>query len=126
MDHLLADGFAYVTVLDITEEALGKTRIRLGRAVFHFLTDSADRAVCRRNFKAALIPGDTAIIASFASDGPERRSSLLVQRYSADALRFQLGPRFLFRKLCDEGHMTPAGKLQRFQYSVFEYRPGEG
>ena len=41
------------------------------RAVFHFLTDPADRAAYARVLDAATAPGAIAIIASFAEDGPE-------------------------------------------------------
>ena len=150
VDHLLTEGFADVTVLDIAEAALHKTRTRLGamaqrvqwieadltqwrpgrkyrlwhdRAVFHFLTDPAERAAYRRNLHAALTAGGTAIIASFAADGPERCSGLPVQRYSPDTLAAELGTDFRLVVHRDQAHMTPAGKLQRFQYSVFEYRP---
>ncbi len=150
VDHLLAEGFTDLTVLDIAEQALNKTRTRLGaaavrvqwiavdltrwqpvrryrlwhdRAVFHFLTDPAERAAYRRNLRAALIVGGTAIIASFALDGPERCSGLPVRRYSPDTLAAELGAGFRLTAHRDEDHTTPAGKLQRFQYSVFEYRP---
>lgn len=56
------------------------------RAVFHFLTDPAERAAYHRNLRAALIVGGTAINASFALDGPERCSGLPVRRYSPDTL----------------------------------------
>lgn len=150
VDALLAEGFSDVTVLDIAEAALQKTRDRLGntaeqahwlaaditqwhpqrkyrlwhdRAVFHFLNESADRAAYRRVLESALVPGGTALIASFALDGPERCSGLPVQRYSQDTLAAELGPSFHLVDRRDEDHTTPTGKLQRFQYSVFEFRP---
>ncbi|MGH8362522.1 MAG: class I SAM-dependent methyltransferase [Gammaproteobacteria bacterium] len=150
VDALLAEGFADVSVLDISEIALDKDRARLGdaaarvhwiatditkwrpqrkyrlwhdRAVLHFLTDAAERAAYRKNLETALLPGGTAIIASFSLEGPESCSGLPVQRYSPDTLSVELGPRFDLRERREEAHLTPAGKLQHFQYSVFEYRP---
>src|ERR1700759_5609993 len=56
------------------------------RAVFHFLTESADRAVSFAPRHQTLKPGGTAIIAPFASDGPATCSCLPVVRYSPATL----------------------------------------
>ncbi|MGH8293474.1 MAG: class I SAM-dependent methyltransferase, partial [Gammaproteobacteria bacterium] len=146
VDALLAEGFADVSVLDISEIALDKDRARLGdaaarvhwiatditkwrpqrkyrlwhdRAVLHFLTDAAERAAYRKNLETALLPGGTAIIASFSLEGPESCSGLPVQRYSPDTLSVELGPRFDLRERREEAHLTPAGRTQHFQYSMF-------
>ncbi|MGH8415230.1 MAG: class I SAM-dependent methyltransferase, partial [Gammaproteobacteria bacterium] len=150
VDALLAEGFTDVSVLDVAEPALLKAKTRLGhfatqvhwiteditqwqprrkyrlwhdRAVFHFLTDAAERAAYRKNLETALLPGGTAIIASFSLEGPERCSGLPVQRYSPDTLAAELGPRLKLTEQRAEAHLTPAGRTQHFQYSVFEYRP---
>ena len=150
VDALLAEGFSDVTVLDIAAGALAKSRARLGkdadrarwvaaditrwqperkyrlwhdRAVFHFLTEPDDRAAYKRALEAALAPGGTAIIASFALDGPERCSGLSVRRYAPESLAMELGPAFTLTTHRHEAHTTPAGKLQQFQYSVFSYAP---
>ncbi|HEX4299909.1 MAG TPA: class I SAM-dependent methyltransferase [Gammaproteobacteria bacterium] len=146
VDRLLAEGYSDLTVLDIAEAALQKSRARLGsaadrvnwiaadvtcwqpakryrlwhdRAVFHFLTEAADRAAYRKTLGSALMPQGIAIIASFALDGPERCSGLPVQRYSPESLAAELGEDFRLLEQKSEAHITPAGKLQLFQYSVF-------
>jgi cyclopropane fatty-acyl-phospholipid synthase-like methyltransferase len=148
VDYMLLEEFTDITVLDIAEQALRKVRARLAdaamqvhwvaadiarwqpdrkyrvwhdRAVFHFLTDPAERAAYRQNLQAALATGGTAIIASFAADGPERCSGLPVRRYSPGFLAAELGPGFRLIRHRDEAHRTPANKVQQFQYSVFEY-----
>lgn len=150
VDHLLAEGRTDLTVLDIAEAALERAGARLGpsalkvqwlvadvtrwqpqrlyrlwhdRAVFHFLTEPAERAAYARNLRTALVPGGSAIIASFAPDGPERCSGLPVQRYSPESLAVELGPAFRLKHSLSDSHLTPAGRVQRFQYSLFEYRP---
>lgn len=150
VDRLLAEGYMDISVLDIAESALQKTRERLGeaakrvhwltadvtlwrptrryrlwhdRAVFHFLTEPADRAAYREALESALVPGGTAVIAGFALDGPERCSGLPVRRYSPDTLAAELGPAFRLDERHSEDHLTPAGRLQRFQYSVFRFQP---
>jgi hypothetical protein len=147
VDHLLAAGYTDLTVLDISETALERSGVRLGksaltvqwqvadiiqwrpgrrwhlwhdRAVFHFLTDADERATYRRNLMQALEPGGHALVASFALDGPERCSGLPVQRYSPESLAEELGEGLRLRESREETHLTPTGRLQRFQYSVFE------
>ncbi len=150
VDGLLERGFSDITVLDIAANALQRSRERLGpagdrvhwlvadvttwtpprryglwhdRAVFHFLTDTADWAAYRRNLEAGLMPQGLAIIASFALDGPERCSGLPVIRYSPDTLSAELGAQFRLLDSRSVEHITPAGRSQRFQYSVFRYQP---
>jgi SAM-dependent methyltransferase len=144
IDLLLADGFTDVSVLDIAESALAKARARLGerakavnwiiaditawtpprryrlwhdRAVLHFLMLAQDRAAYRNTLLAALEPGGSAIISTFALDGPERCSGLPVMRYSGDSLAGELGGEFRLIEAVSEDHRTPAGAIQRFQFS---------
>lgn len=149
-DALLSAGFRDVTVMDLSAEALAQSRARLGdradevawiagdvtawtpprrydlwhdRAVFHFLTDAEDRAAYVRTLCAALAPGGTAILMTFAEDGPESCSGLPVQRWSPEALAEEmqrLAPGAL--EAAGQGrftHVTPAGGEQRFQVSLF-------
>lgn len=149
-DHLLGAGFSPVTLLDISPEGLAVTRARLGtratevdwevgdvtdwvpprryglwhdRAVFHFLTDPADRAAYARVLDAATAPGAVAIIATFAEDGPETCSGLPVRRYAPEALAGELEAHLpgVFTPVESRRHLhvTPAGRQQRFQFSVF-------
>lgn len=147
VDHLLEAGHTDLTVLDISEAALERAGARLGsralevqwlvadvtrwrperryrlwhdRAVFHFLTEAAERAVYLANLRAALADGGSALIASFAPDGPERCSGLPVRRYSPESLASELGRGFRLTEHRAEQHITPAGRVQSFQYSVFE------
>lgn len=147
VDHLLAEGYTDLTVLDLAETALERAGARLGpaalkvqwlvadvtrwrpqrryrfwhdRAVFHFLTEPQDRAAYVAALNSALAPGDHALIASFAPDGPERCSGLPVQRYSPESLAAELGGSFRLRESREETHLTPMGRLQRFQYSLLE------
>jgi trans-aconitate methyltransferase len=143
VDALVAQGDLRVTVLDIAEAALAQARKRLGqqaervewiaadilrwtppqrydlwhdRALFHFLTDPADRQDYTRTLAAGLSPGGQAVIATFAPDGPERCSGLPVCRYDPDGLAAALGTGFRLLDSLTEDHVTPAGKLQKFQY----------
>ncbi len=146
VDALLAAGYEDVSVLDVAGEALRSSQRRLGplqawvgwfeqdvtrfapprrfaiwhdRAVFHFLTDPADRLAYRRLLERAVLPGGQVIIAAFALDGPERCSGLEVVRYSPDTLAAELGRDFQLLEHRTESHTTPAGKIQKFSYCRF-------
>jgi trans-aconitate methyltransferase len=146
VDHLLAEGFRDVTVLDLSGAALDAARVRLGaeaakvhwivadvtawepprtydiwhdRAAFHFLTEAPDRAAYVARLTRALKIGGHAIIATFATDGPERCSGLPVMRYDAMSLGQALGPAFRLVDTWRHEHATPRDARQRFQFSVF-------
>jgi len=144
VDHLLDEGYMDISVLDISGRALKRSRARLGelagrvkwieadvtqfepsrqyalchdRAVFHFLTESADRqkyieVICR-----ALEPRGNLVLATFGPDGPKRCSGLDIRRYGVEQLQDLLGTRF---ELCSQvlsEHQTPMGGTQQFLYS---------
>jgi len=144
-EWLLDRGYA-VTVLDVSEAALERARKRLGpkagqihwiatditvrpgletfdvwhdRAVFHFLTVPADRAAYRDLLLQSVPPGGHAVIGTFALDGPEKCSGLEVRKYDGPLLAAELGPQFALLKSEPEVHVTPWGKPQSFQYSLF-------
>lgn len=150
VDNLLQSGYRDLAVLDISGAALAHTRQRLGpaaaevawyeadvtefrpprafdiwhdRAVFHFLTEAADRAAYLEALRAGLRPGGHLILATFALDGPEKCSGLPVQRYDAAALAATLGADFELLGEESEAHLTPAEATQRFGYFHFRRRP---
>jgi 2-polyprenyl-3-methyl-5-hydroxy-6-metoxy-1,4-benzoquinol methylase len=144
VDDLLADGYANVTVLDISGAALHVAQQRLGpmasnvtwleasildvelpqkfydlwhdRAVFHFLTNEDDRARYVAAVKRSVKTGGHVIVATFAADGPLRCSGLDVVRYSAESLHDQFGDQFELVDSTSELHHTPFGTDQRFTY----------
>ena len=144
-ERLLDRGYQ-VTVLDIAEAALQRTRERLGdrasqiqwiaadicaeprlqacnvwhdRAVFHFLTAAEDRAAYRRVLEQTVPIGGHVVMGTFALNGPLKCSGLDVQRYDASLLTAQLGSAFALCRSESEIHLTPQGKPQSFQYCVF-------
>ena len=151
VDSLLDGGYR-VTMLDISSAALERSKARLAerssqvrwivadvsdpaidlgfhelwhdRAVFHFLTKAADRSAYVSLLSRTLLVGGHAIIATFALDGPERCSGLPVRRYDGPALAAELGPAFTLVRSLPEAHVTPQGKTQSFQYSLFRRADG--
>lgn len=146
VDSLLDRGFDCLAVLDISDAALHRAQERLGarasiptwidadittvwswrpadvwhdRAVFHFLTAPADRDAYRHHLLKTLKVGGTAIIATFAFDGPEKCSGLPVARYSPASLAAELGDSLRLIEAVLHIHATPWGTTQAFQYSRF-------
>ena len=144
VDDLVAEGYTDLTVLDLSAAALSAARRRLGareggvrwieaditsvdlpasrydiwhdRAVFHFLTDPADRAAYVRTVFQSVKPGGHVIVATFAEDGPVQCSGLPVMRYRADELHDEFGEAFTLLKHQKEAHHTPSGMVQQFVY----------
>ena len=116
----LGDAAAGVTWIeaDITTVELPPRRFDLwhDRAVFHFLTDPAQRDAYVATVLRAVKPGGHVIVAAFAEDGPERCSGLPVMRYGANALHAQFGARFELLEHSREAHHTPTGVVQQFVY----------
>jgi len=146
VDGLIDAGYRVVTVLDIASEALAVAQQRLGeratkvkwvaddvltarfdahafavwhdRAVFHFLTDAADRARYVAQVRRAVRPGGHVIVASFADDGPTRCSGLDVVRYTPAAMHAEFGSAFRLLDSMREAHHTPSGSEQSFTYCL--------
>jgi hypothetical protein len=89
------------------------------RAVFHFLTEEADRQAYLESVRSALGVGGYLVLATFALNGPERCSGLPVQRYDPDGMGEFLGPDFELVQSLEREHVTPGGSGQLFTYAVF-------
>jgi SAM-dependent methyltransferase len=143
VDALLAEGFNAVSVLDLSAHALARSKERLGdranaatwieadieafapsapydvwhdRAVFHFLTEKADREAYLAALRRALKPGGAVILAAFAPDGPAKCSGLPVRRYDARLIRETFGTDFELVRETAETHLTPWQAEQKFSY----------
>jgi SAM-dependent methyltransferase len=88
------------------------------RAVLHFMTGHADRAAYLEAMDRALAPDGTAIIATFAPNGPRSCAGLPVVRFDAEGLQQELGSRFRIQETHGESHSTPVGTVQPFNYFV--------
>lgn len=146
VDALVERHSGHVTVLDLSRAALGRAQARLGsrsrevrwieedvtraqlprdsydiwhdRAVFHFLTERQDRDRYVATAAAALRPGGTLILATFAPDGPARCSGLDVVRYSPEDIAAEFDGAFTLLSAREHVHQTPAGAEQRFTYAA--------
>ena len=143
-DDLLDNGFADVSVLDISVAAMKKSQERLGnradqiewveaditevylaknyydvwhdRAVFHFLTDAEDRKKYVDLVMRSLKIGGHIIVASFGENGPLKCSGLDVVRYNPQTMHDEFGDEFKLVNSLSENHETPFGSTQEFIY----------
>jgi hypothetical protein len=105
---------------DVTEvPELGMFDVWHDRALFHFLTDRADRQRYVALVRRTVPEGSHLIIAGFADDGPRQCSNLDVCRYNAGSLGAELGAAFALVRAANETHDTPWGAPQAFFYGVF-------
>ncbi len=150
VDCLLDQGYSPLGILDISAAALNHARARLGnhadaiewfvadvtsfnpphrfglwhdRAVFHFLTAGEDRQAYVATLRKTLQPGGTAILSTFATDGPPKCSGLDVMRYDESTMPAELGAEFQLQEIRRENHITPWKSEQRFIYFRFRWQP---
>ena len=136
-------------VLDVSGEAVARSRARLGtraadvewyvadvtgwepphpwdlwhdRAVLHFLTDERDRDAYRATLERAVPSGGCAVFAEFGPEGPTSCSGLPVHRWSAEELREFLGSGWTLEAQAPEAHVTPSGAVQQFVVCWFRRR----
>ena len=147
-DNLLDRGHTSLTLLDLSATALARLRERLGpragdltfiesditaadlpaaafalwhdRALFHFLTDAADRQRYRETLLGALRPAGYLIVGTFAPEAPPKCSGLPVRRYGLQDLANEFGDNFVVREHRRELHVTPGGVEQMYQYVLFQ------
>lgn len=148
-DFLLMEGYTNISVLDISEEALGRVQSRLGdraneinwivadasefkpdetydlwhdRAAFHFLTEKDQVENYVSTLRSAVKPGGFVVLATFSRKGPTKCSGIEIKQYSVDDLNELLKDDF--EKLNSQNcqHETPSGSLQDFSFCSFRRR----
>ena len=147
VDDLVRRSFSGVTVLDIASSAIERAKERLGeasfgvvwkvgdilltplpdqyfdvwhdRAVFHFLVEEQSRRAYVSKASNAIKSNGHLIIATFASDGPNRCSGLPTMRYTPSGLAEEFKQDFTLVECQPESHKTPQGREQRFIYCRF-------
>ena len=143
VDHLLADGYADISVLDLSKVALERAKARLGsaadkvhwlhrdvlewqperryhvwhdRAVFHFLVEEVERDAYVQALRGGLTADGRVIVATFDVDGPTHCSGLPVARYRAEDLAAVFAPHLELVTARRQEHITPAGVIQPFTW----------
>ncbi|GAB1444724.1 class I SAM-dependent methyltransferase [Flammeovirgaceae bacterium] len=152
VDKLIDEGYEDITVLDISEQALRRTKKRLGekakkvnwivsditelktektfdlwhdRATFHFMTTPDQINEYLEKAKTNLKNNGYLTIGTFSQDGPKKCSGLEIKQYSEELLQDQLSDGFEKIKCITENHQTPFGTLQNFLFCSFKRQVGE-
>lgn len=148
-DALIEAGVGQVTLIDLSMRALALTQARLDhlanraptivadvltypfvdtfdvwhdRAVFHFLTDPADRQRYADQVLQAVAPGGRVVLGTFAADGPTECSGLPVCRYTPAELVAEFEDGFEPTHNERTEHHTPFGTMQPFTWVVLRRR----
>ena len=148
VDYLLDVGYENITVLDISNTALERARIRLGekatkvtwivsditefrpsgtydvwhdRATFHFLTTQEQVGKYLDVARNAITGYLT--IGTFSKNGPKKCSGLEIQQYSEEQLQDQLANGFEKIRCVTEDHITPFETTQNFLFCSFQKQP---
>jgi ubiquinone/menaquinone biosynthesis C-methylase UbiE len=146
-DHLLAEGFSDITVLDISENAVRRARQRLGdkaekinwitsdiaeldidkkfdcwhdRAAFHFLTTEDEVEKYLSVAQKHITENGKMVIGAFSTEGPDRCSGLPVKQYSEQSLTGLLKKWFQKIKCITVDHITPFQAIQNFLFCSFK------
>ena len=144
VDHLLNQGFTNITVLDISEKALEKAKLRLGekakmitwivsdilefepadtynvwhdRAAFHFLT--TEKEIEKYQSIVEKAASEFLVIGTFSENGPLKCSGLEISQYSEEKLSETFKNNFDKIDAVLEDHQTPFGTTQNFLFCSF-------
>ena len=148
-EHLLNLGYTDITVLDISEKALERAQVRMGkqtsavnwiccditgfqpsrtyglwhdRAAFHFLHNPQDQSAYKAVQRLATSCGAHAIIGTFSTRGPLKCSGIEIQQYSATSLAEAFADTWRTQETLLVEHPTPFETIQEFAFGVFERR----
>lgn len=146
-DHLLAEGYQHISVLDISETSLRRAQASLkeaadsiawiptdilkfepvityalwhDRATFHFLTQPDEIQHYVNTVEKSIQPGGYLIIGTFSENGPDKCSGLAVRQYSEGALTMTFQKCFQKVYCFNQDHLTPFDTVQNFLFCVFQ------
>ena len=146
VDHLLELGYTNISVLDISEAAIERAKIRLGenankvswivcdiskfeptekydfwhdRAAFHFLTNKDEIQSYVQLVQDSINSNGVLAIGTFSENGPLKCSGIEITQYTEDSLSnlFTNGFEKIESFLVD--HPTPFDTVQNFVFGVF-------
>lgn len=145
VDFLLEQGFEDITVLDISEKAIEKAKLRLGkmadkvkwivsditefqpketydiwhdRATFHFLTQEDQIEKYKRIVHTSV--NKYLIMATFSNNGPLKCSGLEIKQYTIENLATVFSEDFDIIDGFYQDHQTPFGTVQNFVFCEFK------
>lgn len=146
VDALIEKGYINIHILDISETALEKAKLRLGekarsvkwivsditeyqpdvtfdfwhdRAAFHFLTDEEAVNKYVSLAERSIHPDGYLVLGTFSEDGPLKCSGLEIQQYNEASLSHRFEKEFERIKCIRENHVTPFNTTQNFLFCSF-------
>ncbi len=146
VDHLVKLGYKDITILDISEAALNRAKIRLGkaaesvkwivadaatfeptekydfwhdRAAFHFLTDEKEITHYLETIQNHINPQGILVIGTFSEQGPKKCSGIEIKQYSENSMTERLKQFFEKIKCISIDHKTPFDTIQNFIFCSF-------
>lgn len=146
VDNLFGLGYRNISVLDVSETALGKIRSRIGqkadyvkfiqadaclfeptekydlwhdRLTFHFLTEEIEIESYISILLHSLKKGGYFILSTFSDKGPTTCSGIDVKRYSEISMHELFKPYFEKNQCLTIDHTTPTGIKQNLIYCRF-------
>ncbi|MFY9464732.1 MAG: class I SAM-dependent methyltransferase [Sediminibacterium sp.] len=147
VDVLVERGYLNIYILDISEKALNRAKLRLGktaekvhwivsdvvdfippvqfdfwhdRAAFHFLTtpERIDKYVF--NAENGIKPGGYLVLGTFSENGPQKCSGLEIKQYTEASMSDRFEKNFDRIKCVTEEHKTPFNTTQNFLFCSFK------
>lgn len=150
VDHLLDLGYQNITILDISEAAIDRAKLRLGdrakkvtwivadaatfepteiydfwydRAAFHFLTNEQEITNYLETAQKHIHPMGILVIGTFSEQGPKKCSGIEIKQYSETTMTERLKMYFEKIKCLTVDHQTPSGSIQNFIFCSFRRLP---
>ena len=146
VDHLIKLGYIDITVLDISEAALDRAKLRLkdnadhikwivadaanflpsenydfwhDRAAFHFLTDEQSVSNYVETVQKNLNKNGNLVIGTFSENGPKKCSGIDIKQYSESTMTNKFKMYFDKIKCIKKVHKTPFDTNQNFIFCRF-------
>jgi SAM-dependent methyltransferase len=145
VDYLLEQGYENITVIDISEKAIERAKLRLGkvaekvtwiitditefepketydiwhdRATFHFLTEQKQIEKYKKLIQR--YASNYLIMATFSNNGPLKCSGLEIKRYTIEDLVDLFSNKFKIIDGFYQDHQTPFNTIQNFVFCSFK------
>lgn len=145
VDYLLEQGYENITVLDISEKAIERAKLRLGkvaekvtwiitditefepketydiwhdRATFHFLTEQKQIEKYKKLIQR--YASNYLIMATFSNNGPLKCSGLEIKQYTIEDLVDLFSNKFKIIDGFYQDHQTPFNTIQNFVFCSFK------
>ena len=146
VDHLIELGYTNISVLDISEAAIERAKIRLGenankvswivsdiskfeptekydfwhdRAAFHFLTNKEEIQSYVQLVQDSINSNGILAIGTFSENGPLKCSGIEITQYTEDSLSNLFTNGFVKIESFLVDHPTPFDTVQNFVFGVF-------